>query len=280
MLSTFIIALREGLEAALIIGILLAYLVKTNRSHLRTPLWIGVFVAIVVSLGLGAILSFTSSELKPGAEEAFAGILSVVAVALVTWMVFWMKRTARNLKRELERKVDSAVTMGSLAMAITAFVAVGREGIETSLFIYTNFTTVKSSFGPSVGLVLGLAAAIGLGYLMYRQTVHFDLTQFFKITGIALIVVAAGVLAHGIGDLQETGWLPGLNSVAWNIDSWLNPDSFIASILSGSIGFSTTTTWLQVGTWFLYLVTILSTYLAQSFSKPLSRRASKNSSGK
>lgn len=144
--------------------------------------------------GLGAVLSFTSSELKPGTEEAFAGILSVVAVALVTWMVFWMKRTARNLKRELERKIDRAVTMGSLAMAITAFVAVGREGIETSLFIYSNFTTVKSSFGPSVGLVLGLAAAIGRGYLIYRQTVPLSLTQFFKITGIALIGVAAGVL--------------------------------------------------------------------------------------
>jgi len=275
MLSTFIIALREGLEAALIIGILLAYVVKTNRSHLRTPLWIGVVVAIVLSLGLGAILSFTSSELTSEAEEAFAGTLSVVAVALVTWMVFWMKRTAQNLKRELERKVESAVTMGSVAMAITAFVAVGREGIETSLFIYTNFTTVKSSFGPSVGLVLGLAAAIGLGYLMYRQTVHFDISQFFKITGIALIVVAAGVLAHGIGDLQETGWLPGSESVAWNLDSRLNPDSFIASILSGSIGFSTTTTWLQVGIWFLYLVTILSTYLAPAFSKSLPKTASK-----
>lgn len=275
MVSTFVIALREGLEAALIIGILLAYVVKTNRSHLRTPLWTGVAVAIALSLGLGAILSFTSHELRPGAEEAFAGTLSVVAVALVTWMVFWMKRTARNLKHDLEQKVESAVTLGALAMTVTAFVAVGREGIETSLFIYSNFTTVRSSFAPSIGLVLGLAGAAGLGYVMYKRTVHIDLTQFFKITGIALIVVAAGVLAHGIGDLQETRWLPGVDSVAWNIDSWLNPDSFIASILSGSIGFSTTTTWLQVGVWFLYLLTVMSTYLAPTFSKA----ASKNSSG-
>ena len=267
MLSTFIIALREGLEAALIIGILLAYLVKTNRSHLRTPLWIGVTLAIAVSLALGAILSFTSRELTPGAEEAFAGSLSIIAVALVTWMVFWMKRTARNLKSELERKVDHAVSIGSVAMAITAFVAVAREGLETSLFIYTNFTAVKSSFGPSVGLILGLIAAVGLGYLMYKKTIHFSLAQFFKITGVALIVVAAGVLSHGIGDLQETGWLPGAGSVAWNIDSWLHPDSFIASVLAGSIGFSTTSTWLQVGVWFLYLLTILAAYMAPAVTK-------------
>ncbi|MBI3429523.1 MAG: FTR1 family protein [Actinobacteria bacterium] len=267
MLSTFIIAMREGLEAALIIGILLAYVVKTNRSHLRTPLWVGVSLAIALSLGLGAILSFTSSELAPGAEEAFAGSLSIVAVALVTWMVFWMKRTARTLKDELERKVDHAVGMGSIAMALTAFVAVAREGIETSLFIYTNFKTVKSSFAPSVGLILGLAAAVGLGYLMYKKTVHFDLAQFFKITGVALIVVAAGVLANGYGDLQETGWLPGAGSIAWNIDSWLHPDSFIASVLAGSIGFSTTSTWLQVGVWFLYLLTILAAYMAPAVTK-------------
>ncbi len=267
MVSTFIIALREGLEAALIIGILMAYLVKTNRSHLRRPLWIGVTLAIAVSLALGAILSFTSSELRPGAEEAFAGSLSVAAVALVTWMVFWMKRTARSMKHELEKKVDHAVTVGSVAIAITAFVAVAREGLETSLFIYTNFSAVKSSFGPSVGLVLGLSTAIALGYLMYKRTVHFDLAQFFKITGIALIVVAAGVLSHGIGDLQQTGWLPGAGLIAWNFDSWLHPDSFIASLLSGTVGFSTTSSWLQVGVWTIYLVTILASYLSPAVSK-------------
>ena len=267
MVSTFIIALREGLEAALIIGILMAYLVKTNRSHLRRPLWIGVTLAIGVSLALGAILSFTSRELRPGAEEAFAGSLSVAAVALVTWMVFWMKRTARSMKHELEKKVDHAVTLGSVAIAITAFVAVAREGLETSLFIYTNFSAVKSSFGPSVGLALGLSTAIALGYLMYKRTVHFDLAQFFKITGIALIVVAAGVLSHGIGDLQQTGWLPGAGLIAWNFDSWLHPDSFIASLLSGTVGFSTTSSWLQVGVWTIYLVTILASYLSPAVSK-------------
>lgn len=262
MLSTFIIAMREGLEAALIVGILLAYLVKTNRAHLRTALWSGVALAIAVSLGLGAILSFTSHELAPHAEEAFAGTMAVIAVALVTWMVFWMKRTSRHMRATLEKKVDHGLGIGSIAIATTAFVAVAREGLETSLFLYTNFSTVRSSSGPAVGLVLGLAAAVGLGYLIYQRTVTFDLGKFFKITGIALIVVAAGVLANGIGDLQEVGWLSGAGSNAWNIDSWLSPDSFIASLLAGSIGFSTTMTWLQVGTWTIYLVVILTTYLA------------------
>ena len=171
------------------------------------------------------------------------------------------------MKHALEKKVDHAVSVGSVAIAITAFVAVAREGLETSLFIYTNFSAVKSSVGSSVGLVLGLSTAIALGYLIYKRTVHIDLAQFFKITGIALIVVAAGVLSHGIGDLQQTGWLPGAGSVAWNFDSWLHPDSFIASLLSGTVGFSTTSSWLQVGVWMIYMLSVLTSYLSPAVSK-------------
>lgn len=260
MLSTFIIALREGLEAALIIGILMAYLVKTKRTHLRTPLWSGASLAILVSLGLGAILSFSSRELGPHGEEIFAGTLALVAVALVTWMVFWMKRTAQNMRHELENKV---VQVGSFAMAITAFVAVAREGLETALFIYANFGTTKTSLAPSIGLVLGLASAVGLGFLIYRRAITFDLGKFFKITGVALIVVAGGVLASGIGDLQRVGWLPGAGSNAWKIDTWMSPDSFIASVLGGSIGFATTMTLLQVGVWAIYLLSVITQYIAK-----------------
>jgi len=270
VLSTFIIALREGLEASLIVGILVAYLSKTGRTHLRRALWTGVALAIAVSLVLGAVLSFTSRELPAHGEEIFAGVLAIVAVALVTWMVFWMKRTARNLRHELENKVDQAVHMGAAAIATTAFVAVAREGLETSLFLYTNFKTVKTSMAPSIGLVLGLATAIGLGFLIYQRTISVDLGKFFKITGVALIVVAAGVLANGIGDLQSAGWLPGNSSNAWSIDKWLAPDSLPASILSGSIGFATTMTWLQIGTWAIYLVVVLRPYLASAKKVPLS----------
>jgi high-affinity iron transporter len=270
MLSTFIIALREGLEASLIVGILVAYLSKTGRLHLRRALWTGVFLAIAVSLALGAILSFTSQELPAHGEEVFAGVLAIVAVALVTWMVFWMKRTARNLRHNLENKVDHVVHMGAVALATTAFVAVAREGLETSLFIYTNFGTVKNSLGPSIGLVLGLATAIGLGFLIYQRTISVDLGKFFKITGVALIVVAAGVLANGMGDLQSAGWLPGASANAWSIDKWLAPDSLPASVLAGSIGFATTMTWLQITAWAIYLAAVLRPYLVSARKVPFS----------
>lgn len=272
MLSTFIIALREGLEAALIVGILLAYLMKTNRTHLRNPLWIGVTLALIASLALGAVLTFTSRELGEHGEEIFAGTMAVVAVALVTWMVFWLKRTARSMRNDLESKIDDAIHIGSFAIAVTAFVAVAREGLETALFIYSNFKTVKTSTAPSIGLILGLAAAIGLGFLLYRRAISFDLAKFFKVTGVALIIVAAGVLANGIGDLQSAGWLPGATTNAWQIDSWMSPDSFIASILGGSIGFSTTMSWLQVGVWAVYLFSVLTPYLSNS-RKAVSKQA-------
>jgi high-affinity iron transporter len=259
--STFIIALREGLEASLIVGILLAYLHKSDRKHLRAPLWGGVSLAVALSLALGAFLTYTSHELPAHGEEVFAGTLAVVAVTLVTWMVFWMKRTARNMRSELEGKVTQAAHIGALAMIATAFVAVAREGLETALFIYTNFATVKTSRGPSIGLVLGLCAAIGLGFLIYRRTVSINLGKFFKVTGIALIVVAAGVLANGIGDLQEAGWIPGAGAQAWNIESWLAPDSLVGSALAGSIGFSSAMTWLQVAVWATYITSVLAFFL-------------------
>jgi len=245
MLSTFLIALREGLEAALIVGILVAYLVKTGRNRLLPSLWAGVTVALLASLALGGFLSFTSAELTARGEEFFAGTTSFLAVGFVTWMVFWMKRAARGLREELHGKVDSAVGAGSLAIAVTAFVAVVREGLETALFIYTNFKTVGAASSASIGLVLGLTLAVALGYLIYNRSVRINLSKFFQITGTALVVVAAGVLSYGIHEYQELGWLPGAESYIWDVTSWMAKDSILATILAGSIGFDTTTSWLQ-----------------------------------
>lgn len=273
MLSTFIIALREGLEASLIVGILLAYVKKTGKTQLLRPLWIGVLGAVTLSLGIGAGLNLTSSELSEHNEMIFAGTASVLAVLFVTAMVFWMKKTSRSLRAELHGKLDAS-GLGALAVAATAFFAVVREGLETALFLYTNFSTAGGSVGPATGLIVGLASAILLGYLLYKRTVTFNIGRFFTITGVALIVVAAGVLSHAIGEFQELGWLPGLTSTAWSIDSWLSPDSFVAGLLSGSIGFSTTTTWLQVGFWAFYLVSVMTPYLlpADKAEKPINAR--------
>ena len=261
MLSTFLIALREGLEAALIIGILVAYLVKTGRNHLLTPLWVGVGLAIAASLALGGFLSFTSAELSPRGEEFFAGTTSFLAVGFVTWMIFWMKRAARGLRDELHGKVDSAVGAGSLAIAVTAFVAVVREGLETALFIYTNFNTVGAASSATIGLILGLALAVALGYLIYNRSVKINLSKFFQITGTALVVVAAGVLSYGIHEYQELGWLPGAESFIWDVTSWMAKDSILATVLAGSIGFDTTTSWLQFLVAGAYIAVILWLYL-------------------
>ncbi len=261
MLSTFLIALREGLEAALIIGILVAYLVKTGRNHLLTPLWVGVGLAIAASLALGGFLSFTSAELSPRGEEFFAGTTSFLAVGFVTWMIFWMKRAARGLRDELHGKVDSAVGAGSLSIAVTAFVAVVREGLETALFIYTNFKTVGAASSATIGLILGLALAVALGYLIYNRSVKINLSKFFQITGTALVVVAAGVLSYGIHEYQELGWLPGAESFIWDVTSWMAKDSILATVLAGSIGFDTTTSWLQFLVAGAYIAVILWLYL-------------------
>jgi high-affinity iron transporter len=263
MLSTFIIALREGLEAALIVGILVAYLVRSERRHLLKPLWIGVATAIAASLALGAILSFTSAELTPRGEELFAGLTSFIAVGLVTWMVFWMKRTARTLRDQLHGKVDSAITSGSISLALAAFFAVVREGLETALFIYTNFKTVGAASSATVGLVLGLALAVALGYLIYNRSVKINLSKFFTITGVALIIVAAGVLSYGIHEFQELGFLPGPDTFIWDVTPWIAKESILGSVLGGTIGFDTTTSFLQFFAWAGYLIAVLTPYLSK-----------------
>lgn len=266
MLSTFLVALREGLEGALIIGILIAYAIKSQRRHLITPIWIGVSAALVGSFGFGAFLTYTSNELTPRAETLFAGTTSLVSVALVTWMVFWMKRTARFLKSELHERMEQAQLLGRFAIIGAAFFAVAREGLETALFVYANFKTVSSDSAPSVGLVLGLATAVTLGILIYRQSIKLNLSQFFVITGVALVIVAAGVFSYGIHELQEFGALPGADALAWNVSDYIAKDSIAGSLLAGTIGFQSKTSWLQLIFWLGYLATVLPLYLRKTAS--------------
>ena len=255
--------MREGLEAALIVGILVAYIVRTDRRHLLKPVWTGVSSAIAASLALGGILSFTSAELSSRGEELFAGITSFVAVALVTWMVFWMKRTARTLRDDLQGKVDSAVMTGPISLALVAFFAVLREGLETALFIYTNFKTVGAASTATVGLILGLALAVALGYLLYNRSVKLNLSKFFTVTGVALIIVAAGVLSYGIHEFQELGYLPGEDAFLWDVTPWIAKESVLAAILGGTIGFDTTTSIVQFLAWGAYLAAVLIPYLSK-----------------
>ncbi len=257
MLSTFLIALREGLEASLIVSILVAYLSRTGRKSFARYIWIGVGCAVALSFGLGALLSFTTTTLSTRSEELFAGVTSILAVAFVSTMVFWMKRTARGLGKELQGKVDQALPLGAFALISTAFFAVAREGLETALFIYSNFRTVNSSSAPSLGLILGLVSAITLGALIYRRTVKLNLGKFFTVTGYGLIIVAAGVLSHAVSEFQSRGNLPGASSFAWNQSSG---SQTLWTIIDGSIGIGSSLTWLQLVIWAIYLILMISLY--------------------
>lgn len=257
MLGNFVIGLREGLEAALVVGILVAYLVKTGHRARLHAVWLGVAVAIALSIAVGAMLQYGSASLTGAQQEAFAGYVSLVAVAFVTWMVFWMRRTARSLKGELQGKLDSALAMGTGALVLTAFLAVAREGLETAVFLWAAVDAAGSGAGPIVGAGLGLALAVVLGYLVYRRSVALNLATFFKVTGAGLIVVAAGVLSYGLHDLQEAGVLPGLGSLAFDLRDQVPLSSWYGALLHGVFGFTPNSTWLQTAAWLVYVVPVM-----------------------
>ncbi len=255
VVPNYLIGLREGLEAALVVSILVAYLVKTGNRHRLGPVRLGVAAAVGTSLAVGAALQFTAASLSFAAQEAFAGLLSIVAVGFVTWMVFWMRRTARTLRAELHGRLDTALALGAGALAMTAFLAVGREGLETAVFLWSAVqATGGSVVGPLAGATLGLATATLLAWLLYRRAIQLDLSRFFTVTGAALIVVAAGVLAYGVHDLQEAGILPGLNATAFDVSNAIPPTSWYGTLLKGIFNFSPATTWLEAIAYVAYLV--------------------------
>ncbi|MFJ2769965.1 iron uptake transporter permease EfeU [Streptomyces sp. NPDC087300] len=263
MFGNYLIGLREGLEASLVVCILIAYLVKTGRRDALLPIWIGIGVAVALALGFGCALTFGSQELTFEAQEALGGSLSIVAVGLVTWMVFWMRRTARHLKAELGAKLDAALQMGTAALVATAFLAVGREGLETALFVWASVrASSDGSHAPLIGVVLGLLTAIALGWLFYKGTVRINLAKFFTWTGAMLVVVAAGVLAYGVHDLQEAEFIGGLRDKAFDISATVPPDSWYGTLLKGVFNFQPDPTVLQVVIWLLYLVPTLAFFFA------------------
>jgi high-affinity iron transporter len=263
VLANYLIGLREGLEAALVVGILVAYLVRTGNRHRLVPIWGGVLLGVALSLAAGALLTFTSRSLSFRAQEGFGGAFSILAVAFVTWMIFWMRRTARHLKGELHDRLDAALLMGTGALTLTAFVAVAREGLETALFIWAAVKATGSSASPLLGAVLGLATAIVIGYLLYRRSVQLNLAKFFTYTGAALVVVAAGVLAYGFHDLQEAGFLTaaGLGKVAFDATGILPPSSWWGSLFKGLFSISAAPTRLELAVWLAYLVPVLTIFL-------------------
>ncbi|MFD4743031.1 iron uptake transporter permease EfeU [Streptomyces virginiae] len=262
MFGNYLIGLREGLEASLVVCILVAYLVKTDRRDALRPVWLGIAIACGLSLAFGAMLEFGTQELTFEAQELLGGTLSIISVGLVTWMVFWMKRTARHLKADLHGKLDTALAMGTGALVATAFLAVGREGLETALFVWASVrASGEGSSAPLIGVLLGIATAIALGYLFYRGTLKINLAKFFRWTGAMLVIVAAGVLAYGVHDLQEARFLGGLGDKAFDISETIPPDSWYGTLLKGVFNFQPDPTVLQLTVWLLYLVPVLTLFL-------------------
>ena len=277
MVANYLIGLREGLEAALVVSILIAYLVKTGRTHLLRRIWGGVAIAVAVSLGFGAMLTWGPRGLTFEAQEAIGGTLSIVAVGFVTWMIFWMAKAARGLGSELRGAIDKAADGSRWSLVVVAMFAVGREGLETALFLWAatkagtreTVGAVTPTWEPLLGAVLGLATAVVLGYLIYRGAIAVNLSTFFTWTGAFLIVVAAGVLSYGVHDLQEAGILPGLHDIAFDVSSTIDPNSWYGTVLKGVFNFSPVTTTLEAAAWLLYAVPAMTVFLLrQRRAKP------------
>jgi high-affinity iron transporter len=261
MTANYLIGLREGLEATLVVVLLMAYLVKSGRRHLLPRMWAGVGFAVAVSCAFGALLTYGPRGLTFEAQEAIGGTLSVLAVGLVTWMVFWMARTARTLGSDLRSRVDLRSDGTAWGLAVVAAVAVGREGLETALFLWAAAQSSGSSASPLLGALLGLATAAALGYLLHRGALKVNLGKFFTWSGAALIVIAGGVLAYAVHDFQEAGILPGLHTLAFDVSAAVPPSSWYGTLLKGTLNFSPATTWFEAAAWLLYVPPVMYLYL-------------------
>lgn len=256
MIPGFLLGLREGIEAALIISIVFAFLAKTGNRSRFPSVWLGVGLAVAFSIAIGAGLFLTGQRLEGTAEQLFEGSAMILAVGVLTWMIFWMRRQAAGIRRTLESQVGDAVASGSgLALVALAFLAVGREGLETALFLLAAAGAAGVSEAV-IGGVAGLASAVVIGYGIYRGSRWFDLRAFFRVSGLLLIVFAAGLLAHGVHEFTEAGLLP-LTATAWDTSEVLPHSEGIGQWLRTLVGYSATPTLLELAAWAGYLAVAL-----------------------
>ncbi|MDQ7807452.1 iron uptake transporter permease EfeU [Amycolatopsis sp. A133] len=265
LFSSALIGLREGLEAALVVSILVAFLVKTERRHALRWVWPGVGAAVLLSIAVGAILTYTTAQLSFEHQELLGGSLSIVAVVFVTAMIFWMRKASKSIAAELRGKMDDALDVGPAAVLLLSFLAVGREGLETAVFFYSAVQTAQSdTVQPLIGFAVGIAAAVVLAWLLYKGAVRFNLSKFFTITGVLLVFVAAGVLGYGLHDLQEAAFLPGIGTLAFDASATLPETSWYGALLKGIFNYSQQTTVLQAVAWVAYVAIVLPLFLKPS----------------
>ena len=275
MLVAYLIMLREGVEAALIVGIVASYLRQTGRDRFMGMVWLGVVLAVVLCLALGVLLDATSQEFPQKQQEFFEGVIGVVATSVLTSMVFWMRKAARSIKAELHDSIDAALRAGDrqgLALVGMAFFAVGREGLESVFFLLATFQQSVGS-GVPLGALLGVATAVGIGWAIYVGGVRLDLRRFFRWTGVFIIFVAAGLLANAVQSFHEAGLWNGLQAQAFDLSDVLPADSVLGTLLGGFLGYQEAPTVGAVLVYAAFLLPTLFLFFTQPRSQPKARAA-------
>jgi high-affinity iron transporter len=258
VLPTFVIGLREGLEAALIVGIIAAFLAQQGRKDALRQVWLGVAVAVVICIGIAVALQAISSDLPQRGQEGLETVVGVLAVGMVTYMIIFMRRNARNLKGELEGAAASALASGSArALVAMAFLAVLREGFETAVFLLATFDASGDATTSWLGAVTGILLAAAVGYGIYRGGVRLNLARFFLITGLVLVVIAAGLLMTAFHTANEAGWLTAGQAQAFDLSWLVRPGTPVSSLLTGVLGIQPFPAWIEVAAWLAYLVPMI-----------------------
>ena len=263
MLPTYLLALREGLEAALIIGIVLGALAKIRRNDLALAVWLGTLSAVGISILTAVLLTSFGMSLEESAEQIFEGITMLIAAGILTWMIFWMSKQARFLKSELEAGVNkAAASTGKRAVFWLAFIAVVREGVELALFITAAFFAGDQSqlmtniIQTLAGTILGLGTAALLGWTLFATTVRLDLRRFFQVTGLLLILFAAGLVAHGVHEFNEVGWIPAVVEHIWDVNSIIDETSLGGQLLKTLFGYNGNPSLTEMISYFVYLAVV------------------------
>ncbi|GAA4575291.1 iron uptake transporter permease EfeU [Planotetraspora kaengkrachanensis] len=273
MFASYLIGLREGLEATLVVSILVAFLVKSDRRDRLPLVWAGVGAAVALSVGFGALLTYTAAHLNSQQHEFFDAVTSLAATVFVTFMVFWMRTAARRMSGELREKLSEALKLGAGAVVVMAFLTVAREGLETTLLWFAAVQGATTTATPLIGISLGLLTAVALGWGIYRSALRINLTKFFTWTGLLLILVAAGIFKYGVHDLQESGVVGGLATHAFDISGVLDPSAWYSALLSGMFNITAQPTVLETVAWVVYAVPVLVLFLLPAGRRPASPAA-------
>jgi high-affinity iron transporter len=258
VITTFVIGLREGLEAALIVGIIAAFVIQRRQARALPPMWIGVAAAVGLSAGTAVGLNLLGQAMSTQSRETLEGLLALLAVAGITYMIVWMRRHGPGLRSDLESRTGEALASGSaVAVAAMAFVAVLREGMETAVFLLATFQTTRSTAAAVIGAVGGILVAVVIGYGIFRGGIRLDLRKFFRVTGVLLVIVAAGLLSAGVHSLAEAGLVPVLQGSAIDLSWLIAPGTIRSSLLTAFLGLQPVPTVAEVLVWLAYAIPMM-----------------------